>query len=185
MRLPYFTPPPRGESTGDPATDQTIAAIAARRHPRPLQALDLALLHSPPYAAGWNAFIGAIRTEMLLTPDIREIVICAVAAVNGALYEWDHHAPLASAAGVSDEALAGIKAGNGVGLSPKQHAAWAYAVEMTRDVTVSDETFARLREHCKDEREIVEITGTCAGYNAVSRFLVALDVGEKNGAKGE
>jgi alkylhydroperoxidase family enzyme len=92
--------------------------------------------------------------------------------------EWEHHAPLAVAAGVSEEALQGIKSGTGVALSPKQYAAWAYAVEMTRDVKVKDETFARLREHCEDDREVVEITGTCAGYKLShpSRTRIALHV---------
>jgi len=30
------------------------------------------------------------------------------------------------------------------------------------------------------EQEIVELTATVASYNMVSRFLVALDVGEQN-----
>jgi hypothetical protein len=31
------------------------------------------------------------------------------------------------------------------------------------------------------DREVVELTATVAAYNCVSRFLVALDVGECNG----
>jgi alkylhydroperoxidase family enzyme len=50
---------------------------------------------------------------------------------------------------------------------------------MTRTVTVPEEVFRELRA-CFDEREVVEITATVAAYNCVSRFLVALDVGEKN-----
>lgn len=54
---------------------------------------------------------------------------------------------------------------------------------MTLNVTVSDEIFAELKKHY-NEREVVEITATIAAYNCVSRFLVALDVGEKNAQKG-
>ena len=46
-----------------------------------------------------------------------------------------------------------------------------------------DDVFAKLREHFS-EKEIVEITATVAAYNWVSRFLVALDVGETNKQKG-
>ena len=35
------------------------------------------------------------------------------------------------------------------------------------------------------ERGVVEITATVAAYNCVSRFLVALDVGERNGEEPE
>lgn len=51
---------------------------------------------------------------------------------------------------------------------------------MTRNVRVADETFDLLKS-LFSEREVVEITATVACYNCVSRFLVALDVGEKNG----
>jgi hypothetical protein len=77
---------------------------------------------------------------------------------------WEHHVPLAQAAGISDKALDGIKAGSGADLTEKQRAIWEYTLEMTRSVKVSEKTFAKLMQHCKDEREVVEITGTCAGY---------------------
>ncbi|KAI0596321.1 hypothetical protein F4775DRAFT_564870 [Biscogniauxia sp. FL1348] len=50
---------------------------------------------------------------------------------------------------------------------------------MTRKVRVDDGLFEELRG-LLSEREIVEITATVAAYNCVSRFLVALDVGERN-----
>ncbi|UKZ62817.1 uncharacterized protein TrAtP1_004052 [Trichoderma atroviride] len=65
-------------------------------------------------------------------------------------------------------------------LSEKQWAVLVYTDEMTRTVQVKDETFAALKRHFSDQ-EVVEITATVAAYNCVSRFLVALDVGEKNG----
>ena len=51
---------------------------------------------------------------------------------------------------------------------------------MTLDVTVPDDIFKNLKTHFTD-KEIIEITATIAAYNCVSRFLVALDVGECNG----
>lgn len=51
---------------------------------------------------------------------------------------------------------------------------------MTRDVRVSDALFSRVRAHF-DDRQVVELTTVIAAYNCVSRFLVALDVGERNG----
>lgn len=56
----------------------------------------------------------------------------------------------------------------------------AYTDAMTLDVAVPEAVFARLRL-CFGEKEVVEITATVAAYNCVSRFLVALDVGERNG----
>ncbi|OTB16759.1 hypothetical protein K445DRAFT_317052 [Daldinia sp. EC12] len=192
MRIPYVPNPPQPASEDEAAI---ISRIAARRAPRPLQPLDLALLHSPPVADGWNSFLGAIRTRTSLDARSREIAICRVAVCNGAWYEWDHHAPLAREAGVSEEGMGVVKrevlvpeGGKGeaeaeglrTGLSEREWAVLRYADEMTRNVKVSEEVFEALRKVCS-EREVVEVTATVAAYNCVSRFLVALDVGERNG----
>lgn len=166
MRIPYVPDPP-------PTTTAEHAAIVervrARRAPRPLQALDRALLHSPAVADGWNTFLGAIRTKTSLPADIRELAISRVAVCNAAWYEWGHHAPLAAAAGVSPEALevvkgeAPLEAGGQTPAafagSEKQWAVLVYTDEMTRNVRVADETFARVRELFSDQ-EVSEITAT-------------------------
>ncbi|KZZ91050.1 Carboxymuconolactone decarboxylase [Moelleriella libera RCEF 2490] len=184
MRIPYVANPPEASS---PAEADIIKRIQARRAPRPLQSLDLALLHSPPFADGWNSFMGAVRTKTSLAADLRELAICRVAVCNKAWYEWKHHAPLAVEAGVSEAGLEAIKAEGDLrgaqqpaALNDKQWAVLVYTDQMTRNVQVADETFAQLKDLFND-KEVVEITGTIAAYNCVSRFLVALDVGERNG----
>ncbi|KAH7360143.1 AhpD-like protein [Rhexocercosporidium sp. MPI-PUGE-AT-0058] len=185
MRLPYIDP----STITSPSETAIVERVRARRSPRPLQALDLTLLHSPSVADGWNSFLGAVRTKTSLADDIREIAICRVAVINEAWYEWAHHAPLAKAGGVSDEGLKVLEEGNlegkerSGGLSEKQWAVVRYTDAMTRDVKVEEGVFEELKRHF-DEKEVVEITATVACYNCVSRFLVALDVGEKNGVKG-
>jgi alkylhydroperoxidase family enzyme len=52
---------------------------------------------------------------------------------------------------------------------------------MTKSVRVEDKVFGELREVGLTKRDIVELTAGIAAYNCVSRFLVALDVGEWNG----
>ncbi len=49
-------------------------------------------------------------------------------------------------------------------------------IEMTRTVKVSSATFAKARAALADEQQLVELVGVIAGYNMVSRFLVALEV---------
>ncbi|UKZ87755.1 uncharacterized protein TrAFT101_003531 [Trichoderma asperellum] len=182
MRLPYVADPPPVQTAEDAAI---VQRIRERRAPRPLQALDLTLLHSPPVADGWNSFLGAVRTKTSLADDVRELAISRVAVCNKAWYEWGHHAPLAIKGGVSVDAMEVVKKDvlgerpEGL-LSEKQWAVLVYTDEMTRNVQVKDETFAALKRHFNDQ-EVVEITATVAAYNCVSRFLVALDVGEKNG----
>jgi alkylhydroperoxidase family enzyme len=162
MRLPY-TDPSSSAFPSDTTTREIVSRVEARRAPRPLQALDLTLLHSPHVADGWNSFLGAVRTKTSLADDIREIAICRVAVCNSAWYEWGHHAPLAEKGGVSP---AGMKIlgqkepkEDGEGLSEKQWAVVRYTDAMTRNVAVDDKIFAQLKEYFTDQ-EVVEITAT-------------------------
>jgi len=108
--------------------------------------------------------------------------------LNSAPYEWEHHAPiLESEGGLSEEALEEVKKRKawqgwedvGELFGEKQRAVLAYTDAMTIGIKVRDEVFAGLMEHFV-EKEAVEVTATVAAYNCVSRFLVALDVGEAN-----
>jgi alkylhydroperoxidase family enzyme len=184
MRLPYVPNPPKNL---DPSEEQIVQRILTRRGDRGLIPLDRTLLHSPPVADGWNALLGAIRTKTSLPTDLREIAICRVAVINEAWYEWTHHAPiLMEVEGFTEEMLAivrrvGQEGGRGP-LSEKQWAMLRYADAITRDVKVEDGLFEELRmKGGFEQKEIVELTATVAVYNCVSRFLVALDVGEMNG----
>ncbi|RAK96038.1 carboxymuconolactone decarboxylase family protein [Aspergillus ibericus CBS 121593] len=190
MRLPYApTTPPENSP---PTTTDIYARIAARRHPRPLIPLDLSLLHSPPVADGWNSFLGAIRTQTIIDQGLLELAVCRVAVLTNAIYEWNAHAPLALKGGVKAEELRAVRelpslAGESEGgelegsaLTGLQRAVVRYADEMTRTVKVKEETFRALQTAGLSDREVVELTTGIAGYNCVSRVLVALDVGENN-----
>jgi len=71
--------------------------------------------------------------------------------------------------------------------TPQQRAVLAYADFMTLAIAVPDDVFAALSLPEAEggaglnDRQVVELTATVAAYNCVSRFLVALDVGENNG----
>ncbi|CAG8183156.1 unnamed protein product [Penicillium olsonii] len=189
MRLPYAPSTPPADAPAD--TADIYARIAERRNPRPLIPLDLSLLHSPPVADGWNSFIGAIRSRTLVDSGVMELAVCRVAVLNNAIYEWNAHAPLALKGGVKPEQLhaARVLPSTAEGdvaelekspLTPQQRAVLRYTDQMTRTITVQDDVFAELKTVGYDDREIVELTTGIAGYNCVSRFLVALDVGENN-----
>jgi alkylhydroperoxidase family enzyme len=128
--------------------------------------------------------LGAVRTKTTIS--LRETAICRVAVLNKAWYEWGHHAPLLEdCAGVKKEHIDTIfnsppHSIEGEEIDEKHSAVMAYTDAMTLDVQVPDSVIDRLKKSFND-REVVEITATIAAYNCVSRFLVALDVGEKNG----
>ncbi len=174
-RIPY-----RNED--DPEIRDLVASIKSRRKGKLIN-LDRMLLHSPPFAQGWNALLGAVRRSLELTPRVRELAICAVARLNDAGYEWYQHAPEFLAAGGPQAQLDALEdvpaaARNTRLFDDGERAALQLTIEMTRDVKASDATLQAAREIFGD-RQLVELVGTIATYNMVSRFLVALGVDER------
>ncbi len=171
-RIPY-----QPTDLAEPA--ELVAAIRARRGGRLIN-LDRMLLHSPPLASGWNAFLKAVRTELTLDARLRELAICAVAALNGAEYEFEHHAPEFLRAGGTDAQVKALReperALQETALfDSASRAVLGLTIESTRRVAVSDADFAAARA-ALGERGVVELVGVIAAYNMVSRFLVALGI---------
>jgi alkylhydroperoxidase family enzyme len=157
-----------------------VAAIRARRGGILLN-LDRMLLHSPPLALGWNGYLRAVRTELLVSPRLRELAICAVARLNRADYEFHHHAPEFLRAGGTAAQLdaldhAGDPKADLSAFDAAERAVLALTVEMTRNVAVNGATMASVRAAVDDDRQVVEMVAVIAAYNMVSRFLVALGV---------
>ena len=67
-------------------------------------------------------------------------------------------------------------------LSDLQRAALIYTDWSTRNVHIPQEVFDKLKSFL-DDKQIVEATLTVGAYNMVSRFLVAVDVGDKANVK--
>jgi alkylhydroperoxidase family enzyme len=184
MRLPYISDDPQMDTEEDAAIVQRVKD----RRGGKLISLDKTLLHAPAVANGWNAFLGAIRTQTSLPDSIREIAICRVAVLNHAWYEWDSHRPILEKSGVlSKEAIESLKERPGANggdadargkMFDEEHlAVLEYTDAMTLGCIVPEPLFQKLKGFFS-EKEVVEITSTVAAYNCVSRFLVALDVGE-------
>lgn len=172
MRIPDWT---NEAAPRDPAL---LEAIRARRGGKFIN-LDLGLLWSEPLARGWNAYVGAVRRELSLSPRLGEIAICAVARVTGADYEFNHHWPEYVRAG-GDDALRPFimdpdSAATDTRFTDDERLAIRYAITMTRDVRVPDQLFRLVRDRFSPT-EVVELTATIATYNMVARFLLALEV---------
>ncbi|HEX8165593.1 MAG TPA: carboxymuconolactone decarboxylase family protein [Beijerinckiaceae bacterium] len=166
-RIPYADP-------DRPEVRDLAARIAAERGG--VLHLYRMLLHSPAVAEGWLAYLTAIRQRCALPGRLRELVIMRVAALNGAPYEADQHAPIALREGVTQAQLdvLGDWAGSDL-FDAQERAVLAYTDAMTRAVQVPEEVFAAVRG-AFDDRLLVELTATVAAYNMVSRFLEALQV---------
>lgn len=176
-RIPY-----RPEDLAEPAG--IVSAIRQRRGGR-LHELDRMLLHSPPFAQGWNAHLGAVRSGLSLDGRLRELAICAIAVLNGAEYEWVQHAPVFLREGGTQAQLDALRGFTGPGTLDKaafgasEQAVLQLTLEMTRDIRVADATFAAVRTALGSDQQVAEAVGVIATYNMVSRFLVALGVEEE------
>ena len=159
---------------------ELVDAIRARRPGGKLLNLDRILLYSPNFAKGWNGMFAAIRGQLALPAKLRELPIMAIGVLNKADYEWAQHESEFLKAGGTKEQLAALKnvaaaMKNDKLFDEAERATLALTDEMTRKITVSDATMKRIRKLLPDD-QVVELIGTIAGYNMVSRFVVATGV---------
>ncbi|HEU4734914.1 MAG TPA: carboxymuconolactone decarboxylase family protein [Kofleriaceae bacterium] len=159
---------------------ELLDAIRARRPGGKLLNLDRMLLHSPNFARGWNGMFAAIRGQLMLPGKLRELVIMEIGVLNQADYEWaQHEKEFLAAGGTRDQlvALNNVPAAirNDKLFTEAERATLALADEMTRAIKVSPATMTRIRKVLPDD-QVVELIGTIAGYNMVSRFVVATGV---------
>ncbi len=171
MRLNPITPGTRPELAA-----QEAQILAARGRISPLYQV---LLNSPPVAHGWEQMLSAVRNHNSLPASLRELVILRVAVLNRAPYEFDAHVPHALAAGVLPATIEATRAPSpqtAPDLADIERLVLEYADAMTRDITVPEALFARVRASF-DDQALLDLTATVAAYNMVSRLLVALQIG--------
>jgi len=106
--------------------------------------------------------------------------MCGVAVLNGAEYEFFHHAPeLLAAGGTPDQVEALRRIGDSDAdwsmFDPVAQDVIALTHAMTREVTVSESLMRRLQA-ALGNTQVVELVGVISAYNMVSRFLIALGV---------
>ena len=158
---------------------ELVAAIRKRRGGQFIN-LDRMLLHSIPVARGWNAFIGEIRENLSLDPKLRELAMCGVAVLNGAEYEFFHHAPPFRKAGGTEEQVEALRH-IGEPTFPQECFTAVelntanLTLQMTRNIVV-DKTVMDYLQKALGNTAVVELVSVIAAYNMVSRFLIALDI---------
>jgi AhpD family alkylhydroperoxidase len=159
-----------------PGTRPELAELEARiRGARgrisPLYAV---LLNSPELASGWEHLFTVIRQQTSVPPALRELVILRIAVLNGAPYEFEAHVPHALAAGMTRDAIEALRADSRV-FQGLEELVLRYTDAMTRELRVPDALFEELKRQF-DDKTLVELTATVAGYNMVSRFLIAMQI---------
>lgn len=131
------------------------------------------MVNSPNAARAFQGLGGFIRHKSRLDGRLREIAILAVGWITQAPYEWSHHVKIGQDFGVTEEDIKGVIAeceGNPNKLEPVAKLIVKAAGEMTRDLAVSDSTFAELKKSF-DNEHLTDLVITMAFYNAVVRYL--------------
>lgn len=180
------TPPSPGSAPridylpADLAEPADVVDAVRRRRGGELLELDRMLLYSPPLTRGWNSYLGAVRNELELDPNLRELAMCVVAVINGAEYEFTQHQPIYIQTGASREQADALRdpdsaLQNTNLFNETQRAALGLCIDMTRTVQVNQAHFDTCEKQL-GRRQLVELIATIAAYNMVSRFLVALNV---------
>ena len=137
-----------------------------------------ALVGSPGAARRLQGIGQYIRHQSRLDPRLREMAILQVGYMTRSRYEFSHHIKISREFGVSEADLRELieeSEGQPTTLDPPVRAALRAAREMTRDLAVSDETFAELRRHLDGEC-LIDLIVTIAYYNAVVRMLATLEI---------
>ncbi len=137
-----------------------------------------ALVNSPNCARAMQGVMEFIRFKSRLDPRLREMAILQIGYVTRSRYEYAHHLELAPKFGVSEADIRAItdeSEGRTTTLDPLTKAVLRAARELTRDIALSDETFATLKQHLDNER-LVDLFCAIANYNGIVRMLAALQI---------
>jgi alkylhydroperoxidase family enzyme len=137
-----------------------------------------ALANSPEVAKLSGAVARYIREGNKLDPRLRELAIIQVGYTANSPYEYTHHIEIGLRYGVTESdlhALADEAAGRDSKLDPLAKTVLRAAREITANGTLSDATFAALKQGLDNER-LIELIFAISNYNGVVRMLAALQV---------
>ena len=155
-----------------------ISAVAPGRQVGPSNALGLLANHPALAKAflGYNTYL--LSRASTIPPHTREVAILRVAWRRRCRYEWAQHVRIARRAGLSDEQIARIRAGDTDDESIGQII--AAVDELDAHSTLSDETYQALAGKF-DDRQLMDLVFTIGTYGllamAFNAFGLELDQG--------
>ena len=140
--------------------------------------LHRALANSPNGLRAFGALGNFIRHKSRLDPRLRELAILQVGWLERSEYEFTHHVKIGKEFGVTDEDIEGLMAetaGKPCKLEPLVKAILKGAREMTRDIGMSEATFAEIKKDLSNEH-MTDLVLTIAFYCAVVRVLATMKI---------
>jgi 4-carboxymuconolactone decarboxylase len=130
-----------------------------------------AALHNPELADRWQALGALLRYGTSLPPRLSELAILVTGRACNSPFEWYAHRTEGEKAGLETPVLEALLAqAEPPGLSEDDALVWRYAVELNRDNSVSDATYAAALARF-GSRALVELTALVGYYTMVAMTL--------------
>ena len=134
--------------------------------------------HCPYIGLNYMRMGNSIRRGEELPAALRELAILRVGYLSKAKYEFTAHTRIGLGVGVRQKQIDEISDwSTSAEFDDRERAVLAYTDEITLNIEVKDETFAKLRDFFTDHA-IVELTAGIAYYCMTCRILVALQIEE-------
>ena len=153
-------------------TDAQRAAVTEFREVRgELSGPWHAILRSPDMLNPARSLSDYLRFNSSLPPRLSEFVILITAREWSAQYEWYAHHPLAMRGGLRAEIAEALAEGRRPeGMSADETAVYDFCIELHRNRSVSDVTYARAVEQV-GEQGVMDMIGLSGWYTLVSMVL--------------
>src|SRR5580658_5003360 len=145
----------------DPAQNEFLADLEKRAH-RPIHFFRL-MANRPEVLKNFVPFYGSVVGPGSVEQRAKELVYLTVSYANKCAYCTAAHTASGRKAGVTEDEMRALQAGQDGGFSPAERAAIEYARELTRSADGA-QTRGGLNQHYSDE-QIVEITLIAAMAN--------------------
>lgn len=134
----------------------------------------------------WLRLGGALLSSLELDARLRELAILRVGQLERAEYEWVQHVPIARSVGATDAEIAAIERDDveSEDLDAATRAVLRFTTQAVRDVRVSDEALAEVREQGISPRQVVELLLVISYYMGVARVAESAGI-EVDGPLGD
>ena len=135
-----------------------------------------AVIHWPELADHWQKLGALLRFGTTFPPRLSELAILVTARAWESQLEWHAHEPIARKAGLAEETIAAIRERRRPSLADAdEQAVYDFAAEMHETHTVSEPTYARVRERF-GTLGVVQLTALLGYYTMVAMTLNAHDI---------
>lgn len=156
----------------DPADNEFLASLEAKsKKPSPFFR---SMAHRPEVLKNFVPFYGAVMGPGSVDRRIKELVYLTCSYTNKCAFCTASHVATGKRAGITDDEMRALQAGQYQGFTEAEWVAIRYARELTQHAT-ADEARAGLFHHFNDE-QVVEITLVAAMANFTNRFNNGLGI---------